>query len=71
MKKAQTIVLGLIILLFSNSCTTTVRPSHTKTLIIKRAPQYKKVVYVKGRKYYTWGGKYYKKTKRGYVFISF
>ncbi|MET2986538.1 hypothetical protein [Aureibaculum conchae] len=72
MKNLFTILLGVSLLLFSTSCVTTVRPTHvrTKTVFIKKAPKYHKVVYVKGKRYYAWGGKHYRKTRKGYVYVK-
>ena len=72
MKNLLTILIICVLLFLSTSCVTTVRPAHvhTKTVVVKKAPKHHKVVYVKGHKYYAWGGKRYKKTKKGYVFVK-
>ncbi|MDY7396538.1 DUF6515 family protein [Aureibaculum sp. 2210JD6-5] len=73
MKNLIIILLISILSIFSTSCVTTVRPAqvHTKTVVVKKAPKHHKVVYVKGYRYYTWGGKYYKKTRKGYIVVKF
>ncbi len=72
MKNLITILSGVALLLLSSSCVTTVRPAHihTKTIVVKKAPKHRKIVYVKGHKYYIWGGKHYKKSRKGYVYVK-
>jgi len=72
MKNLFTILLGVALFILSTSCVTAVRPSHvhTKTVVVKKVPKHHKVVHVKGHKYYAWGGKHYKKTRKGYVFVK-
>ena len=69
MKKLVLIMFGCALLLMGNSCVVHTRPVATNTVIIKKAPRNHKVVVVKGTRYYTWGGKHYKKTRRGYVVV--
>jgi hypothetical protein len=61
---------GCAMLLLGNSCVVHTRPVATNTVIIKKAPRNHRVVIIKGKRYYTWNGKHYRKTKRGYVFIK-
>ncbi len=68
MKKLMLIVLGSALLLIGNSCVVHTKPaSHSRTVVIKKAPRNHKVVIVKGKRYYTWGGKHYTKTRKGYI----
>ncbi|MFD0962489.1 hypothetical protein [Pseudofulvibacter geojedonensis] len=62
---------GIILLLSFNSCATRVKARATakKVTVVKVAPRGHKVVYVKGAKYYTWNGKRYQKTRRGYILV--
>ena len=69
MKKLVVIVFGCAMLLLGNSCIVHTRPVATKTVVIKKAPRHHKVVVVKGKRYYAWGGKHYRKTNRGYVYV--
>ena len=69
MKKLVLIMFGCALLLMGNSCVVHTRPVASNTVIIKKAPRNHKVVVVKGTRYYTWGGKHYKKTRRGFVFV--
>ena len=41
----------------------------TEIVVVKKAPRNHSVVVVKNKRYYTWGGRYYKKTPRGFVLI--
>ncbi|MDJ0644822.1 MAG: hypothetical protein QNJ57_02460 [Flavobacteriaceae bacterium] len=72
MKKFVIILAGCAMLLLGSSCVVHTRPAHThtRTVVVKKAPRYHKVVVIKGKRYYTWNGKYYKKTRRGYVVVK-
>ena len=64
------LIFGIVILFSATSCVSrvAVRPAHTIT-IVKVAPKHHKIVIVKGKRYYFWNGKHYRKTKKGYVFV--
>ena len=70
MKKVALIIFGCSLLLLGNSCVVNSRPVATRTIVVKQAPRNHKVVVVKGQRYYIWGGKRYKKTRRGYVVVN-
>ena len=70
MKKFFLIIFGCSLLLLGNSCVVNSRPIATRTVVVKQAPRNHKIVVVKGQRYYTWRGKYYKKTRRGYIVVS-
>ncbi|MDO6811762.1 hypothetical protein Q4586_02115 [Tenacibaculum soleae] len=38
-----------------------------KVVAIKKAPKNHKLVVIKNKRYYTWGGKHYKKIKREFI----
>ena len=40
-----------------------------KVVLIKKAPRNHKVVVIKSKRYYTWGGKHYRKTKKGFIVV--
>ncbi len=73
MKNLLTILLGFTLLILSSSCISTARPSYieSRTVIVKKVPKNHKVVYVKGHKYYVWGGKQYKQTRKGFLVVKF
>ncbi|NNM22696.1 MAG: hypothetical protein HKO54_04010 [Flavobacteriaceae bacterium] len=49
----------------------TVSPNpQPNVVVIHKAPKHHKVVVVKGKRYYTWGGRHYRKTHRGYVLVK-
>ncbi len=52
------------------SCATRVvtRPA-TNVTVVKTPPKHYKIVKVKGKRYYYWNGKHYKKTRKGYVIV--
>lgn len=41
-----------------------------KVVVVKKAPRNHKVVVVKGKRYYRWGGKHYRKTAKGFVVVK-
>jgi hypothetical protein len=65
------VILFSLVLLFNlSSCATRVRTSPTtKVTVVKKIPRQHKIVTVKGKRYYFWNGKHYKKTRKGYVFV--
>ena len=70
MKKLLIILFGSTILLLGNSCVVHTKPVRTQTVVVKKAPGHHKVIVIKGKRYYTWGGKHYKKTRKGYVIVK-
>ncbi len=69
MKKLVVILFGCAMLLLGNSCVVHTRPAHSNVVVVKKAPRHHKVVVINGKRYYTWSGKYYKKTRRGFVVV--
>ncbi|WP_298237151.1 DUF6515 family protein [uncultured Algibacter sp.] len=63
------ILFSAIFLISLSSCANYVSPSPTNLAVIKTAPKHYKIVKVKGKKYYFWNGKHYKKTRRGYFVV--
>jgi len=60
----------LCITLFSlESCVVRQVASKPNLVIVKKAPRNHQVVVIKKKKYYKWGGKYYRKTRRGYIVV--
>lgn len=59
-----------ILLLLSTSCSrrVVVQPKAEITKV-KIAPRNYKIVNVRGKRYYYWKGKHYRKSKRGYVYV--
>ena len=62
-------ILGLIFTLSLTSCATRVAVRTPHKTVVKVAPKHHKIVIVKGKRYYFWNGKHYKKTKRGFVLV--
>jgi len=69
MKKLIIVLFGCALLLVGNSCVVHSRPAQSNVVVVKKAPKYHKVVVVKGKRYYTWGGKHYRKTRKGFVYV--
>lgn len=69
MKTLLTIIGLIIVLIFSSCATRTVvqTPNYTT---VKVAPKHHKVVIIKGKRYYFWNGRHYKKTRRGFVVVK-
>ncbi len=64
------ILLILFIASFSlESCVVRQVASKPNLILVKKAPRNHQVVIIKNKKYYRWGGKYYRKTRRGYVVV--
>ena len=62
---------ALMAFTFSSCATRVVTTVPTsKVVVVKKAPANHKVVVVKGKRYYRWGGKHYRKTNRGYVLVK-
>jgi len=61
-------LLSLVFTLSLNSCVVHTRTAPAQVTIVKRPATYK-VVRVKGKRYYTWNGRYHKKTRNGYVVV--
>ncbi len=63
----------LVIVAFTfTSCATrvvTTAPT-TKVVVVKKAPRNHKIVVVKGKRYYRWGGKHYLKTNKGFILVK-
>ncbi len=64
------IIIGFMFAMTLTSCAprVVVRPAHVK--IIKVAPKNHKIVVVKGKRYYYWNGRHYKKTGKGYIVVK-
>ncbi len=64
------IIIGFVFAITFTSCATrvVVQPSNVK--VIKVAPKHHKIIVIKGKRYYFWNGRHYKRTKRGYVIVK-
>lgn len=67
MKKIIAITLLIFALGFQSCAVRVVERNQPNTVVIKKAPRNHRIVVIKKQRYYTWGGKYYRKTRRGYV----
>ncbi len=67
MKKFVLILFGSMLLILGNSCVVHTKPTAQSRTIVVKAPRNHKIVVIKGKRYYTWGGKHYKKTRKGYI----
>ena len=63
------IIIGFVFAETFISCATrvVVKPSNVK--VIKVAPKHHKLLVIKGKRYYYWNGRHYKKTKKGFVVV--
>ncbi len=65
-------VLYLILVIFVlnlSSCATRVVTKPNNIVVVKTPTRHYKIVTVKGKRYYFWNGRHYKKTRRGYVVV--
>ena len=62
-------ILGIAFVLSTTSCATRVAVRPNQTTVVKVIPKNHKVVVIKGKRYYYWNGRHYKKTRRGYVVV--
>lgn len=69
MKTYITFLLTIGLLSF-NSCARRVVVSPSTVTVVKTPPRTYKIVRIKGKRYYFWNGKHYKKTRRGYVVVK-
>ena len=63
------IVIGFVFALSFTSCASRVVVRPQASTVVKVAPKHHKIVVVKGKRYYYWNGKHYRKTKKGYLFV--
>ncbi len=68
MKTFITLLLAIGLLSF-NSCARRVVVAPSTVTVVKTPPKHYKIVRLKGKRYYFWNGKHYKKTRRGYVVV--
>ena len=62
--------LAFVLTLSLNSCARRVVVAQPTTVtVVKKLPRQHKVVRVKGKRYYFFNGKHYKKTRNGYVIV--
>lgn len=64
------LIIPFCALLSTSSCATHVGHRPAKVTVIKTPPKHYKLVTVRGKRYYLWNGKHYKKTRKGYVFVK-
>ncbi len=70
MKKILFVGLLSLFLCSLNSCVIHTRTPRKKVVYIKHPPKNHQVVLVKGKRYYHWDSKYYKKTPNGFVVVK-
>jgi len=63
------ILFSVLFMLCTTSCATRVVTKPAKVTVVKTAPKHYKIVKVKGKRYYFWEGKHYRKTRKGYVVV--
>jgi hypothetical protein len=61
------ILVSFVCMVSSSSCATRLVAKLSPATVIKTPPRHHKIIKVQGREYYYWNGKYYKKTRRGFV----
>ncbi len=68
--KSTILLFAFCLMLGTTSCATRVvtRPAASVT-VIKKAPANYKIVKVRGKRYYSWNGNHYRKTRKGFVLV--
>jgi len=65
------LIIGIALAMSFTSCATRVAVRTTPNVnVVKVAPKHHKIVVVKGKRYYFWNGRHYKKTRKGYIVIK-
>jgi hypothetical protein len=67
--KPITLLFALCFLLATTSCARRVVSGPETVTIVKTAPAAYKIVKIKGKRYYTWNGNHYRKTRRGFILM--
>jgi biopolymer transport protein ExbD len=65
--KSLLIIIGLVFTITLTSCTSRIAVQSPKYTVVKVAPKHHKIVIIKGKRYYYWNGRHYKRTKKGYI----
>jgi len=64
-------VLGLVFFLNLNSCARRVVVRQASNVsVVKTLPRNYKIIRVNGKRYYTWNGRRYQKTRNGYIIVN-
>ena len=69
--KSTILVFALCLMFVTTSCATRVVNRPTGVTVVKTAPANYRIVKVKGKRYYTWNGNHYRKTRKGFVLVRF
>ena len=67
--KSTILLFALCLMLGTTSCATRVVTRPATVTVIKTAPANYKIVKVRGKRYYSWNGNHYRKTRKGYVLV--
>ncbi len=67
--KSLLIIIGLVFTITLTSCTSRIEVQSSRYTVVKVAPKNHKVVIIKGKRFYFWNGRHYKKTGRGYIVV--
>jgi len=63
------IIIGFIFSITFTSCATRVKVQSPNVKVVRVAPKHHKIVVIKGKRFYFWNGRHYKKTRKGYVIV--
>lgn len=67
--KKMFLLLVFVVFGFQSCAVRVVERNQPGAVYIKKAPRNHKVVVIKNKRYYTWSGRYYRKTSKGYVLV--
>lgn len=67
--KSTILLFALCLMLGTTSCATRVVTRPATVTVVKIAPANYKTVKVRGKRYYSWNGNHYRKTRKGFVLV--
>ncbi|PHR74519.1 MAG: hypothetical protein COA67_00110 [Lutibacter sp.] len=75
MKNFLLLLVAFIFAFSLQSCVVHTKPARynhqkAKVVYVKYAPKNHKIVVIKGKRYYFWNGKHYRKTSKGYIIVK-
>jgi hypothetical protein len=67
--KSTILLFALCLMLGTTSCASRAVTRPATVTVIKAAPANYKIIKVRGKRYYSWNGNHYRKTRKGFVFV--
>lgn len=67
--RSTILLFALCLMLGTTSCATRVVTRLATVTVVKIAPANYKIVKVRGKRYYSWNGNHYRKTRKGFMLV--